>query len=130
MSNRFWLLTRVLALIAFIGFIAVGIIFASYPQLLTGYGVGGESSLWHALAIAFMATVSTLALMILYDPKRFWHMLIPLAAGKAVSSIYSLYWYRIYTVNYLMTNSLVDGSIAIISILLSVYIYIKYSSTP
>lgn len=118
---RFWLLVRLLALAAFISFTSVGILFAVAPEVLTGSPPGPGGALWHSLALAFMATVSTLALMVALDPCRYLAMLLPLAVGKAVSSASSLMWLKLHSgPSILEANSVLDGSIALLS--LAIYV--------
>ena len=57
MKFDFWLIVRILALIAFLLFVVVLILFIIEPQNFGGAVVVNSSSLWFALAIAFMATV-------------------------------------------------------------------------
>ena len=125
MDRGIWLLIRILALAAFIGFLVVGILFYATPETFTGYGVSQESALWHGLSLAFMATVTMLALMVLYRPRRYWFCLLPLGVGKAVSALSSGYWSTKYNVEFLTTNTLVDGSIAIVSLALFIYLILK-----
>ena len=124
-NGKIWILIRVLALAAFIGFLVVGILFYISPEKFTGYNVTPESSLWHGLALAFMATVTMLALMVLYNPRKYWSCLLPLGIGKAVSALSSGYWYTRHSIEFLMTNTMVDGTIAIISLALFIYIILR-----
>jgi len=110
---------------AFIGFLIVGILFYISPETFTGYEISPESALWHSLSLAFMATVTVLALIILYNPRKYWFGLLPLGIGKAVSALSSGYWSTIHNINFLMTNTLVDGSIGVISLALFTYLNIK-----
>jgi hypothetical protein len=122
MSDRVWLFVRGLSIIAFIGFLIVGILFLITPESFTGYNISEESSLWHSLTMAFMATVTVIALMIAFKPERYWHGLLPLGVGKAVSSVSSIYWYTKHNIEFLQINTVVDGSIAAISIILFLYL--------
>jgi len=120
----FWYTLRALAVIALVGFLTVGLAFAFKPQWFTGADVTRESALWHSLSLAFMATVSIIALMIALKPEKYWEMLLPLAIGKAVSSISSLSWARVHTgSSWLELNTVVDGTIALIAI--SLYTWAK-----
>ena len=119
--DRFWLYVRLLASAAFLGFAVVGLGFALLPGEFTGAPVGRSAAFWHGLALAFMATVSVLALMVAVDPRRYWPMLLPLAVGKAVSSLSSMAWLTVYPdVSMLAANSIVDGAIALASLALYV----------
>lgn len=123
-----WIAIRILALAALIGFLIVGSLFALSPESFTGGPITSESALWHSLTLAFMATVTLLAAMVLYNPKRYWHALLPIAVGKATSSISSLYWHTKFNTQFLYTNTIVDGGIAAISIILFLYLlYIRAS---
>ena len=116
---RFWLLARLLALAAFLGFVAAGLGFALFPQDLVGVPVRREAVFWHGLALAFMATVSVLALMVFLNPRRYWPMLLPLAIGKAVSSFSSIAWLTMYPkIDALRLNAVLDGAIAVLALLL------------
>ncbi|MCE4600915.1 MAG: hypothetical protein F7C38_05050 [Desulfurococcales archaeon] len=118
---RFWGIVRVLALLAFLGFVIVGLVFAFSPTTFPGTGVDSDAALWHSLALAFMATVSILALLVAVNPERYWAMLLPLGVGKLVSSVSSMAWYARYpTVGALKLNSMVDGAIALVSLALYV----------
>jgi hypothetical protein len=121
-DELFLLVLRILAAISLIGFVVVGLLFAFKPGMFNGgVGVTGYSAIWHSLALAFMATVSALALMIALDPRCYWPMLLPLAIGKAVSSMASGLWYRIHPwQGFLSTNALVDGAIALVALVLYV----------
>ncbi|MEM2224204.1 MAG: hypothetical protein QXR02_05695 [Acidilobaceae archaeon] len=117
----FWLILRALSLIALIGFILVGLAFLITPHLFTGENIAGGSALWHSLSIAFMSTVTIIALLVALNPRIYWPMLLPLAIGKLTSSIISLYWYSMLasmTHTMLLLNSIVDGSIGVIALLL------------
>jgi len=119
--DRFWLYVRLLASAAFLGFAVVGLGFALLPGKFAGAPVGRGAAFWHGLALAFMATVSVLALMVAVDPRRYWPMLLPLAVGKAVSSLSSMAWLTVYPdVSMLAANSMVDGAIALASLALYV----------
>lgn len=120
-----WVLLRILAFLASIGFIVVGLAFIVMPQAITGEPIGGESALWHALSLGFMATVTVLGLMVLLNPKKYWIMLMPLGLGKAASSITSLYWYTTYQKSFLLLNTIVDGAIAIIALILYIVIALR-----
>lgn len=125
MGERIWIVVRILALLGFTGFLIVGILFCITPETFTGYNVSPESSLWHSLSLAFMATVTILALMILYKPKIYWYGLLPLGIGKTVSAVSSGYWYTRHNTEFLMTNTVVDISIAVISLAIFLYLQIK-----
>ncbi len=125
MDKGIWLLIRILALAAFIGFLIVGVLFSITPETFTGYSISRESALWHGLSLAFMATVTILALMILYRPRKYWFCLLPLGVGKAASALSSGYWSTRYNVEFLTTNTLVDGSIAVISLVLFIYLILR-----
>ena len=125
MENKLWIFVRILSILAFIGFLIVGILFIYSPSSFTGYEITRESSLWHSLTLAFMATVTMIALMITVRPERYWFGLLPLGVGKGVSSISSLYWYTKYNTEFLFTNTLVDGLISIISLVLFLYLFLK-----
>jgi hypothetical protein len=119
MRNRiFWVITRILAVIALIGFIIVGGLFTVYPSMVVGSPITSSSSLWHSLTLAFMATVSILALLVAINPRRYLDMLLPLFIGKIVSSLSSLYWYIQFNENILLTNTLTDGAIAVMALIL------------
>ena len=114
----FWIITRVLAIIALIAFIIVGGLFALYPDMIVGSPITSSASLWHSLALAFMATVSILALLVAIDPRRYLDMLLPLFIGKLTSSLSSLYWYIQFNKSILLTNTFTDGAIAIMTLTL------------
>ncbi|MEM3832381.1 MAG: hypothetical protein QW128_02110 [Thermoprotei archaeon] len=116
--DKFWFIIRLLSLIAFLGFIYTGVLFALKPEIFTGRLISPDSAFWHSLALAFMATVSVLALLVTINPKKYLDMLLPLAIGKFVSSFSSLYWYIHFNVNFLMFNVLTDGIIALIALIL------------
>ncbi len=117
--DRFWLYVRLLAAAAFLGFAAVGLGFALLPGKFAGAPVGLGAAFWHGLALAFMATVSVLALMVAVDPRRYWPMLLPLAVGKAASSYSSLAWLTVYPeAGALRLNAVLDGAIAAVSLVL------------
>jgi len=122
MKDRvFWIITRILAAVALIGFIIVGLAFALYPNAVTGSEVTSSSSLWHSLTLAFMATVSMLALLVVIEPKRYLDMLLPLFIGKLVSSLSSLYWYIQFSNSTLLTNTFIDGAIAVMALILYLF---------
>ncbi len=119
---NFWAIIRVVSIIAFIGFLVVGALFALYPPMFSREEVDPGSAIWHSLSLAFMATVTLVALMIALNPQRYWEMLLPLAVGKAVSSLSSIAWAIHYpSVGFLKINAVIDGSIALIAVAL----YIK-----
>lgn len=122
---KIWLIIKVLSLLALFGFIGTGLLFAIIPEYFTGAPILYTSALWHSLALAFMATVSSLAFMIAFNPHEYWKLLIPLAVGKATSSVSSLFWFFHYQVEFLMISTLVDGSIALISIILFLSVFIR-----
>jgi hypothetical protein len=123
MKDKIWFIIRLLSFIAFLGFVYVGALFAFEPESFTEKLISPDSAFWHSLALAFMATVSVLALLITINPKKYLDMLLPLAIGKFVSSFSSLYWYIHFNVNFLMFNVLTDGIIASIALIL--YIIVK-----
>lgn len=125
MGGRIWILIRILSLAAFIGFLLIGVLFYIKPDAFTGYSISPQSSLWHSLTLAFMATVTILTLMILYNPRKYWPCLLPLGIGKAVSALSSGYWYTIHNIEFLITNMMVDGGIASISLALFLYIVLR-----
>lgn len=118
MEDKIWLIIRLLSFIAFLGFIFVGILFAFKPEIFTEKLISPDSAFWHSLALAFMATVSVLALLVVINPKKYLDMLLPLAIGKFVSSFSSLYWYTHFNANFLMFNVLTDGIIALTALIL------------
>ncbi len=119
MRNRFfWIITQIIAIIAFIGFIIVGGLFALYPNMVVGSTVSSSASLWYSLTLAFMATVSILALLVAINPRKYLDMLLPLFIGKLVSSLSSLYWYIQFSRGILLTNTFTDGMIAIVALIL------------
>lgn len=119
-KDLFWLITRILTFIAFLGFVIVGILFTFYPNMVTGSEVSSSSALWHSLSLAFMATVSVLALIITINPRKYLDMLLPLFIGKLISSASSLYWYTQFNSNILMLNIITDGFIAIVTLIIYV----------
>ena len=120
----FWLIVRILALIALIGFLTVGIVFAFNPKIFPGESVSRQATLWHSLAIAFMATVSVIALLVAWKPYKYWEMLLPPLAGKLVSAISSISWYHVYPgFKALKTNAVIDGGIGVIALILYVEAY-------
>jgi len=123
MKDKIWFIIRLLSFIAFLGFVYVGALFAFEPESFTEKLISPDSAFWHSLALAFMVTVSVLALLITINPKKYLDMLLPLAIGKFVSSFSSLYWYIHFNVNFLMFNVLTDGIIASIALIL--YIIVK-----
>ncbi|MDM7275438.1 MAG: hypothetical protein P3X22_004880 [Thermoprotei archaeon] len=122
---------RVLSFIALIGFLAVGLMFALKPEVFTGSAVGSGSAMWHSLTLAFMATVSVIAFMIMLNPRAYWSMLIPLAVGKLASSVSSFYWYAVLSPQaspMLLLNYVVDGLIGIIALALYAMILFKFKA--
>jgi len=118
MRDRIWFIIRLLSFIAFLGFIYVGILFAFKPETFTEKSISPDSAFWHSLALAFMATVSVLALLVVINPKKYLDMLLPLAIGKFVSSLSSFYWYMYFNASFLMFNVLTDGIIALTALIL------------
>lgn len=118
MEDKIWFIIRSLSFIAFLGFIFVEILFAFKPEIFTEKLISPDSAFWHSLALAFMATVSVLALLVVINPKKYLDMLLPLAIGKFVSSFSSLYWYAHFNANFLMFNVLTDGIIALTALIL------------
>ena len=128
---EFWFLLRVLSFTALIGFLAVGLMFALKPEVFTGSAIGPGSAMWHSLALAFMATVSVIAFMVMLNPKVYWGMLIPLAVGKFLSSVSSFYWYAALSPQaspMLLLNYVVDGLIGIIALALYAVIIFKFKA--
>jgi hypothetical protein len=121
---RIWILTRVVASIFLVGFVFVGVVFAFTPSLVMGVSIDVYASFWHSLSLAFMATISLLVLLILWDPGRYWVLFMPLGIGKTVSFISFFYWYLRFGLDVLLMGFLIDISIAIISIAL--YLYFRY----
>lgn len=127
MYNKIWLIVRILSILAFLGFLIVGLLFIISPDLFTGYQISREASIWHSLTLGFMATITVIAFMIAYKPETYWHGLLPLGLGKVASAISSLYWYFIHRLGFLIINTMVDSSIALISLIL--FLYLLYSKS-
>ncbi|KUO90629.1 MAG: hypothetical protein AT713_00015 [Caldivirga sp. JCHS_4] len=127
--NTICLALRILALLALIGFLAVGFMFALEPRMFTGQAINSGSALWHGLSLAFMATVSAIAFMIVWDPRKFWPMLLPLALGKLTSSSVSLYYYSTYGSFFLLVNGVTDGLIGLIAIAFFIACWISSKSS-
>jgi hypothetical protein len=126
MELNFWFVVRVLALVAFLLFVAVLLMFVLEPANFGGSAIADSSSLWFALSIAFMATVSSLSLFLVLDPKKFWYFMVPLVVGKATSSLTSLVLIsRHYSAPFLQMNMLGDGLIAVIFLILLFLAYKK-----
>jgi hypothetical protein len=108
--------------------------FTLTPQTFTGKTVEEASTLWHSLSLAFMATVSTIAFMVVWKPRSFWPMLLPLALGKLTSSSASLYYYSVnggYKLGGLidaLLNGVIDGLIGVIAVTLLIACW--FSSRP
>ena len=126
MEFNFWLIVRVLALVAFLLFIGVLVLFVVEPANFGGAVIANSSSLWFSLSIAFMATVSSLSLFLVFDPKKFWYFMVPLVVGKATSSLTSLVLIsKHYSAPFLQMNMLGDGLIAIVFVILLFFAYKK-----
>ncbi|MGB9729166.1 MAG: hypothetical protein ACP5GU_05745 [Thermoprotei archaeon] len=127
----FWSYLGILSVVALLGFIMVSLLFIISPNAFTGAGINIGSALWYSLSIAFMSTVSIIALMIFLNPKRYWAMLLPLAIGKLTSSALSLYWYNLLggsvvllnVIDALQFNFLMDGLIGVIALILYMMAY-------
>ncbi|MEM0111685.1 MAG: hypothetical protein QXK90_02845 [Candidatus Parvarchaeota archaeon] len=126
MRINFWLIVRILSSIAFILFVVFLLLFIFEPAGFGGAAISNSSSLWYALSIAFMTTVSSLSLLLAINPERFWYMMAPLVAGKAASSIASLILIsRAFSSPFLRMNMLGDGAIALIFLILLIFAYRK-----
>ncbi|MGC9180242.1 MAG: hypothetical protein ACP5GZ_08580 [Vulcanisaeta sp.] len=120
------MIIKIISLIGFLGFAAFTVLYVLMPAKFSP--VMEHSAFWYALGLAFMVTVTVLALMIFLDPKRYWVLLVPLAAGKLTSSVTSLYLSQLYpSVQWLKLTVVTDGTIAIIAIILLIlsYIYLR-----
>lgn len=110
-----WFIIRVISGLALVGFLAAGAVVIYSPQVLTGEATPPNLLLLQSLSGAFMATISAISLMLLLDPSSNWKMLLPLAVGKATSSLSSLGFYMSSNVPILFVTFIIDGIIAIIS---------------
>lgn len=96
------------------GFAAVGILFVAAP----GFFVDAtDDRLWLALAFAYMAVITGIALVAQADVVRYRPLLLVLAAGKAASSLGSLTYYAFEEDSFfLLLNFGVDGFLAVASL--------------
>ncbi|HEX5762521.1 MAG TPA: hypothetical protein VFY04_05305 [Solirubrobacterales bacterium] len=97
-----------------LGFAAVGILFVAAP----GFFVDGtDDRLWLALAFAYMAVITGIALVAQADVVRYRPLLLVLAAGKTASSLGSLAYYAFEEDSFfLLLNFAVDGFLAAASL--------------
>ena len=126
---------KLFSLILAISFALVGMIFLFFTNnvivsfnnisLKTGFIQSpNETSVFYvSLAVAYMYLVTLLAIMMYRQPKNKIFLLL-LINGKMASSLLSLYFYITHPYLILLTNFIVDGSIAILLLI----IYLKLRS--
>lgn len=119
-----------LCTVAGIAFFAVGLAFVARPdEVLAGLERVGThlgafaplprhgTGFWVCLTGAYMAVVTVLAALVAWRPRAFALLLLPLAVGKATSSLTTLALYRTDRPAFAyLANFLTDGAIALLAL--------------